>query len=453
MSDLGIKRYLTIAPESGSTDPNVVSNSAPFTHQGIPYMWGTGDIITLPSNETKITASNGSSGDYFGWAVSTGCGKIVTTANWANIYQGEAYVYDLDGSNEIKITASDGGYADFFGNTLATGCGKIVVGTEYKTVGSNSWQGAIYIYDVDGTNEIKVTASDGAANARFGSDIAVGCGKIVVAAVAKDVIGTLNGQPYTYNNSGGFYIYDLDGTNEIIVDDPYPQNAYMGNDYRDFAETIAIGCGRIAVSDPAMELKLLWQQQQGGAPVDDVGGVYVYDLQANLIGTLTPHVLEEGTTGSGADNDFGEEIAIADGLIVIGSPGWNTGSGQGAVYVFDVDLNPLFRITASDGASGDSFGSDIAVGSGRIVIGANSDDDNGTNSGSVYVYDYAGNLLEKIHSSDNAAGDAFGSAVDINNGKIVVGAFGDASDTGAIYTYDTPQVYSLYDLIDMEYGD
>ena len=44
------------------------------------------------------------------------------------------------------------------------------------------------------------------------------------------------------------------------------------------------------------------------------------------------------------------------------------------------------KITASDGAASDSFGRSVAVGSGRIVVGAYQDDDNGTNSGSAYIF-------------------------------------------------------------------
>jgi hypothetical protein len=59
------------------------------------------------------------------------------------------------------------------------------------------------------------------------------------------------------------------------------------------------------------------------------------------------------------------------------------------------------KITASDGASSDNFGYSVAVGSGRIVVGAWADDDNGSASGSAYIY-------------------------------------------------NTPQVYTLYDAIDMQ---
>ena len=69
------------------------------------------------------------------------------------------------------------------------------------------------------------------------------------------------------------------------------------------------------------------------------------------------------------------------------------------------------KITASDGAADDQFGQSVAVGSGRIVVGAWSDDDAGSNSGSAYIFDLDGNQIAKITASDGAADDQFGYSV------------------------------------------
>ena len=47
------------------------------------------------------------------------------------------------------------------------GDNKIVVGA-YGDDDNGSSSGSVYVYDLDGTNEIKITASDGASNDRFG---------------------------------------------------------------------------------------------------------------------------------------------------------------------------------------------------------------------------------------------------------------------------------------------
>ena len=105
------------------------------------------------------------------------------------------------------------------------------------------------------------------------------------------------------------------------------------------------------------------------------------------------------------------------------------------------------KITASDGANNDRFGESVAVGSGRIVVGAYEDDDNGSSSGSAYIFDLAGTQLAKITASDAAANDNFGISVAIGNGRIVVGANGDddnGSISGSAYIYNTNEYYDDY---------
>jgi hypothetical protein len=132
----------------------------------------------------------------------------------------------------------------------------------------------------------------------------------------------------------------------------------------------------------------------------------------------------------------------------VGAYGQNFFSG--AAYIFDLDGTQLAKITASDGAANDNFGTSVAVGSGRIVVGALGDDDNGTASGSAYIFDLDGTQLAKITASDGADVDQFGTSVAVGNGRIVVGANGDDDNgdiSGSAYIYETPRVYTPYDLI------
>ena len=214
------------------------------------------------------------------------------------------------------VTASDGAGLDYFGNSVAVGSGRIVVGAYLDDVNSNTDQGSAYIYDLDGTQVGIITASDGAANDRFGHSVAVGCGRIVVSSILDDDNGT---------DSGSAYIYDLDGNNEV-------------------------------------------------------------------------------------------------------------------------------KITASDATSSDLFGQSVAVGSGRIVVGAYGDDDNGSASGSAYIYDLDGNEVGIITASDGAANDYFGYSVAIGSGRIVVGAafndIGSNDNQGSVYIYDTPEADHILDILD-----
>ena len=78
---------------------------------------------------------------------------------------------------------------------------------------------------------------------------------------------------------------------------------------------------------------------------------------------------------------------------------------------------------------------------GYVVVGASYDDDNESQSGSVYVYD-ANNLSAtptKLTAYDGAANDYFGYSVVVTADRIFVGAFGDTdngTNSGSVYVYD-----------------
>ena len=318
---------------------------------------------------------------------------------------GSVYVYDLDGTNEVKITPSDAAAGDRFGQSVAIAHNKIVVGSSLDA-DNGTGSGSVYVYNLDGTGETKITASDGAAGDNFGSGVAIGHNKIAVGARTRD-FGTLE-------NAGSVYIYDLD-ENEVGI---ITASDAASSDY--FGQSVAIAHNKVVV----------------GAYLDDAGqnnnltnsgSAYVY----NLDGTG-----EVKLTASDADLSdlLGVSVAIGSNKIVTGAhSNDDAGSNSGSVYVYDLDGTNEVKITASDAASSDFFGFNVAVGHDKIVVGAFGD---GSNRGSVYVYDLDGTNELKITASDGAANDRFGSSVAIAHNKIVVGARGVNTNTGAVYVYN-----------------
>ena len=60
----------------------------------------------------------------------------------------------------------------------------------------------------------------------------------------------------------------------------------------------------------------------------------------------------------------------------------------GSAYLFDVTTgNLLQKLTAPDGAEFDRFGRSVSLSGNRALVGSFLDDDNGTNSGSAYLFD------------------------------------------------------------------
>ena len=89
----------------------------------------------------------------------------------------------------------------------------------------------------------------------------------------------------------------------------------------------------------------------------------------------------------------------------------DNGSDSGSAYVFmrtGTTWTEQAKLTASDGAAVDEFGVSVAIAGDTIVVGAWQDDDNGANSGSAYVFTRTGTTWTeqaKLTASDGAAGD------------------------------------------------
>ncbi len=110
-----------------------------------------------------------------------------------------------------------------------------------------------------------------------------------------------------------------------------------------------------------------------------------------------------------------------------------------------------FELLAIDGAEHDVFGESIAIDDGIVAVGAMRDDDNGIDSGSVYLFDAStGRQLRKLVPSDGAAGDLFGNAISICNGVVAVGAYHKSDNgqySGAAYLFDTLTGYQIAKLL------
>ena len=381
------------------------------------------DATTTPTFVGIMTASDGAANDWFGNSVAVGNGIIVIGApfkdgNGQSV--GGAYIFDLDG-NQVSIITSPVGIGDLFGDEVAVGSGKIVFGVGNDLIGSNINQGSVYIYDLDGTNEVKIFASDGAAYDYFGSSVAVGCGKVVVGAYRDDVGSN--------NDQGSVYIFDLDGNNETKITD------IDGSTRDQFGASVAVGSGRIVVGAyPTF----------GGSS----GSVHIYDLKGNRLGIIT-------ASDVAVNDTFGHSVAVGSGKIVVGAHGVDVGinTNQGSAYIYDLDGNQLGIITVSDGAADDYFGYSVAIGSGRIVIGAYGVDiGSNANQGAAYIYDLDGNQLGIITASDAAADDRFGHSAAVGSGRIVVGAqyhdIGSNGGQGSAYLFSTPESDHILDILD-----
>ena len=151
------------------------------------------------------------------------------------------------------------------------------------------------------------------------------------------------------------------------------------------------------------------------------------------------------TASDGATGDrFGMFVSISGNYAIVGSPcDDDNGDQSGSAYIFRRDGGNWIeedKVTVSDGAAGDFFGT-VSISEEYAIVGSSGDDDNGNESGSAYIIRRdGGNWIEeqKIIASDGGAGDYFGSAVSIEGEYVIVGAYLDDNggiDRGSAYIF------------------
>ena len=270
-------------------------------------------------------------------------------------------------------------------------------------------------------DETKLVASDGAASDFFGYSVGMSGDRIVVGAPEDDDNG---------DDSGSVYVFESDGSGGWVETKLVASDG-AASDF--FGVSVGVSGDRIVV----------------GAPNDDdsglnSGSVYVFESDGSGGWVETKLVASD----SSAVDVFGLSVGVSGDRIVVGAyRDDDNGTDSGSVYVFESDGSGGWvetKVVASDGAAGDFFGDTVGVSGDRIVVGARNDDDNGTDSGSVYVFesDGSGGWVEtKLVASDGAAGDGFGISVGVSGDRIVVGARSDDTDNGAnsgsVYVFES----------------
>ena len=114
------------------------------------------------------------------------------------------------------------------------------------------------------------------------------------------------------------------------------------------------------------------------------------------------------------------------------------------------DYAQLAKLTASDAASGDSFGRSVGIDGDTIVVGTYSKEAAyvfcTTDGGATYVE------VAKLTAADAASGDGFGKYVAIDGDTIVVGAPG-AGTGGAVYIFSTTDGWTTHTEIKLTASD
>ncbi|MBI4705330.1 MAG: hypothetical protein HY744_29850 [Deltaproteobacteria bacterium] len=144
---------------------------------------------------------------------------------------------------------------------------------------------------------------------------------------------------------------------------------------------------------------------------------------------------------------FGMAVAIEGDTAAVGAPydhDPSQGPDAGAAYVFARSGGawPLVqKLLAGDGGPGHQFGSALALDGDTLLVGARGHDEHGTKSGAVYVFARSGGLWseqQRLHAHDEAAGDRFGWSLGLDAQTAMVSAETDDDsglDSGSVYVF------------------
>ena len=297
--------------------------------------------------------------DYFGSAVAYKHNRIVIGARNFNSGVGKVYIMDCRGRT-LKTLQESG--TRNYGISVAIGCGRILVGANNTTVNSQSNFGCVYMYDMDGNFIRKIVpTSGGSSGDRFGNDVAIGEGRIVVGA------------RWDNTEDGSIYIFDLNGKQLKKIDSPDGTGALdggggaSGRTGDDFGGSIAIGDGRIVVGAPSVKITPGRATTGGLLPAPASKGiVYIYDLDGNLLKKIVMATDSDHSSYKSTSYSYGYHVNVMNGRIFVGDPDTEdtylstTLDSRGALYMYDLDGNLLKRYLIRNETGGGDFSDSFA---------------------------------------------------------------------------------------------
>ena len=168
----------------------------------------------------KLIPESVAAQDNFGVSVSISGDTVVVGVSGSDLgpYIGSAYIFyrDQGGTGnwvEVnKITASDGSAGDYFGRSVSISGDTVMVG---------AFNNSAYIFyrNHGGTYNwgqvTKIAASDGAAFDWFGSSVSISGDTVVVGAHQDDVNGTDSGSAYVFNVATDVCEGDFDNDTDV----------------------------------------------------------------------------------------------------------------------------------------------------------------------------------------------------------------------------------------------
>ena len=287
---------------------------------------------------------------------------------------GAAYLFDVNASSPqqlARITASDGTSGDYFGGNSGQGVSiagnLLVVGAHGDDPNGNQDAGSAYVFRRVSYDEItevtKLTAPDGRSNDFFGSAVAVDGNHIAIGAYYAHAERDGSSQ----GHSGKVYLYKVGEDGNVTYVEtlvaPYPHgSAFFGYSLSISEGFLAVGQYRANAGQNGQSLNPSVQ-----------GSVCLYQLSDAQPARLTSFIQSPVPVQEGY---FGYSVDLEGNRLVVGAyqEDAEAANDTGAAYLFEIsqDGKPTLveRFTHPAGKASDQFGTSVGVSGRNIVVGA-----------------------------------------------------------------------------------
>jgi len=415
---------VSVIPVAGIIDENDEINMKNDDHNKLNRPAIENGVISTDDwhEQAKLLASDGEDIDRFGHSVSIDSdyaliGAFADDDNGDK--SGSAYVFKRNGSTwnqHDKLLPSDGEAGDYFGVSISMDADYAIIGAR-KDDDNGDGSGSAYVFKFNGSSwveEQKLLASDGAVLDGFGGSVSIDGDYALVGARADD------------GGKGSAYIFKRNGTtwteeakllaSDGAVDDLFGHSVSIDGDYA------IVG--------------VRYDDDNG----DGSGSVYVFKFNGSSWVEEQKLLASDGVVG----DSFGVSVSIDGDYVLIGAFDPYAGADSGAAYIFKrngTDWIEEVKLLPSGGSSDDGFGFSVSIEDDYVIVGAIDDDDIGHDSGSAYVFKYNGITWvenSKLLASDGAAYDEFGVSVSISADYAIIGARSDndnGSECGSAYVF------------------
>ena len=402
-------------------------------------------------------------GDYSGYKLSLSSdGSRVAIGAYLNngggTNSGHVRVYEYDSSAWVQVGGDiDGEAADDrcgFSVSLSSDGSRVAIGAPYND-GGGSTAGHVRVYEFDSSTWVQVGGDIDGEAAADQSGISVSLSgdgsRVAIGARYNDGGGS---------DSGHVRVYDYDTSSWVQVGGDIDGEA--AGDLSGHRKTLSL-------SNDGSRVAIGAELNDGGGT--DAGHVRVYEYD-----TLSSSWIQLGTDidGDVVDGKSGRVSISSDGRIVaVGAYNVNAASGQVRIWQIahppsgQPSCQPSGEPSAQasgvpsglpttrywtqlgqdiDGeAAGDYAGISVSLsGDGsRVAIGANANDEGGSDAGHVRVYDYDSSTWVQVGEDidGEAAGDNSGISVSLSSdgSRVAIGAYfndGGGIDSGYVRVYD-----------------